>query len=70
MVNLVEQPCSISLAKQENVVKFEVALGYRDSIRGPWKRKVLGNVTRTLTCGYSKSLKVRLFGTPVYRLSS
>lgn len=42
------------------MVKFEIALGYRDAITGPWTRKVAGNMTRTLSCGYSKAVKVRV----------
>ena len=32
------------------VINFEIALGYRDSLSGPWKRLARGNVTRTLQC--------------------
>lgn len=34
----------------QNVVRFEVALGYRDGIKGPWQRMTAGNVTRSLNC--------------------
>ncbi len=44
----------------DSTLKFEVALGYRDATQGPWKRMVTGNVTRTLSCGYHKELKVSL----------
>lgn len=39
-------------------MKFEVALGYRDAVSGPWERMVAGNVTRTLNCGYDKAAAV------------
>ncbi len=42
----------------ENVVKFEVVLGYRDSISSPWERMVWGNVSRTLNCGPNRAANV------------
>jgi len=36
--------------KGHNSIHFEVALGYRDGIKGPWKRKAMGNATRLLDC--------------------
>lgn len=33
-----------------NTLHFEAALGYRDTLRGPWQRLAKSNVTRTLKC--------------------
>lgn len=33
-----------------NMLRFEVALGYRDAVQGPWHRMARANVTRTLRC--------------------
>ena len=40
----------------DNVLRFEVALGYRDGVKGQWKRLAAGNVTRSLNC--RKNVKV------------
>ena len=47
------------LEKKKNVLEFRVALGYRDSIKGPWKKKTTGNISRILTCGYNKDMEVK-----------
>lgn len=44
----------------ENILKFQVALGYRDAVKGPWKRKAAGNVTRILACKNSEATRVSL----------
>ena len=32
------------------LLRFEVALGYRDAVKGPWHRMARAKVTRTLDC--------------------
>lgn len=40
----------VFLEFKQNLIRVQVALGYRDKITGPWQRLASGNITRTLEC--------------------